>query len=144
MLMPDVNILVYAHRGDERRHAAYRAWFEDLVNGSEPFALSMLVAVAFFRIVTNPKIFAEPTPLSTAISFVENLTAHPRCRRVALAADHLEQVAALCRAASAAGKLVADAQHATVAMSEGCTWVSADRDFTRFKAHGLRFQYLDL
>jgi hypothetical protein len=144
MLMPDVNILVYAHRSDERRHIAYRDWLEELVNGAEPFALSVLVAVAFVRIVTNPKIFGEPTPLSTAISCVENLAAHPHCRRVALAPDHLEQVAALCRAAGAAGKLVADAQHAAVAMSEGCTWVSADRDFTRFAAHGLRFQHLKL
>src|SRR5687768_8427487 len=99
MFMPDVNILVYAHRSDERRHASYRDWFENLVNGPEPFALSTLVAVAFVRVVTNKKIFKDPTPLSTAISLIENLIAHPRCRRVGLASDHFERFAALSRAA---------------------------------------------
>jgi predicted nucleic acid-binding protein len=40
MLMPDVNILVYAHRHEEPAHSAYLAWFENMVNGPEPFALS--------------------------------------------------------------------------------------------------------
>jgi len=31
--MPDVNILVYAHRADERVHVAYKTWLEPLVLG---------------------------------------------------------------------------------------------------------------
>jgi predicted nucleic acid-binding protein len=31
MLMPDVNVLIYAHRADERVHAPYRRWLTDLV-----------------------------------------------------------------------------------------------------------------
>jgi len=50
----------------------------------------------------------------------------------------------LCRAASATGKLVADAQHAALAMSEGCTWVTRDGDFARFEPHGLRWRHLVL
>lgn len=33
MLMPDVNILVYAHRRDDPVHAAYKRWFDKLVAG---------------------------------------------------------------------------------------------------------------
>ncbi|MYF03810.1 MAG: type II toxin-antitoxin system VapC family toxin, partial [Holophagales bacterium] len=43
----------------------------------------------------------------------------------------------LCRQADARGKLVADAQHAAVAMEHGCTIVSTDADFDRFA--GLRW-----
>ncbi len=53
MLMPDVNVIVYAHRADETVHEAYKRWLTDLVNGRQPFALSVLVAVGFVRIVTN-------------------------------------------------------------------------------------------
>jgi uncharacterized protein len=144
VFMPDVNILVYAHRSDEARHDPYKAWLEKLVNGAEPFALSVLVAVAFVRIVTNKRIFATPTPLPTALSVLDHLFGHPRCRLAVPAVDHWDRVAALCRAAAATGKLVADAQHAALAMAEGCTWASADRDFARFSAHGLRFEHLDL
>lgn len=38
--MPDVNILVYAHRQEEETHRFYREWLESLVNDRAPFALS--------------------------------------------------------------------------------------------------------
>src|SRR5690348_11554428 len=144
MLMPDVNILVYAHREDEERHEAYADWLNELVEGPQPFSLSVLVAVGFVRIVTNRRIYENPTPLPIALSAMELLAGHPRCRLAAPMASHLKDVARLCRGASAAGKLVADAQHAALAIAEGCTWVSRDADFGRFEAHGLRFTHLVL
>lgn len=144
MLMPDVNILVYAHREDERTHARYRDWLERTVDAVQPFALSVLVAVGFVRIVTNQRIYPVPTPLPLALATVEALAAHPRCRLVAPGAGHLSDVAGLCRLTGATGKLVADAQHAAVAMAAGCTWVTRDGDFSRFQAHGLRWEHLVL
>jgi hypothetical protein len=58
--------------------------------------------------------------------------------------DHLERVLQLCRLVSATGKLVADAQHAALAIAEGCTWVTRDRDFARFAPHGLSWNHLQL
>ena len=142
MQMPDVNVLVYAHRADEQVHASYRAWLEALVNGREPFALSVLVAVGFVRVVTNRKIYAQPTPLTTALAAVEAITTHPGCRLVAPGSDHFGRVAELCRQTGATGKLVADAQHAAVAIAEGCSWVTRDADFSRFAPHGLRWEHL--
>src|SRR5262245_5986611 len=104
MLMPDVNVLVYAHRADERVHATYRRWLTDLVDGREPFALSVLVAIAFVRIVTSARIYPSPTPLPLALAAVDNLVAHPRCRMILPAAEHWQNVADLCRATKSTGK----------------------------------------
>jgi toxin-antitoxin system PIN domain toxin len=142
--MPDVNVLVYAHRIDEVVHPAYRRWVEDLVNGKEVFGLSVLVAVAFVRIVTNRRIYSDPTPLPTALASVEDIVSHPNCRLVAPTLEHWHRCAELCRATSATGKVVVDAQHAALAIAEGCTWVTRDRDFAKFQAHGLRWQHLEL
>lgn len=142
--MPDVNVLVYAHRADEAVHEAYRAWLEERVNGPEPIALSALVAVGFLRIVTNPRIYVAPTPVPTAVATVEQLVDHPRCRLVVPRDDHWRWVAHLCRDTGAKGKQVADAQHAAIALSEGCTWVTRDHDFARFEAQGLRWHHLEL
>ena len=109
MLMPDVNILIYAHREDEKCHASYAKWLKALVDGAEPFALSVLVAVGFVRIVTNHRIYDEPTPLPLALAFIEQMTSHPRCRTAIPSQTHLGEVARLCRAASVTGKMVADA-----------------------------------
>jgi len=142
--MPDVNVLVYAHRADERVHATYRRWLTDLVDGREPFALSVLVANAFVRIVTNARIYPSPTPLPLALAAVDNLVAHPRCRMILPAAEHWQNVADLCRATKSTGKAVADAQHAAVAIAAGSTWVTRDGDFAQFAPHGLRWQHLVL
>jgi len=142
MLMPDVNVLVYAHRQDEVWHEPYRDWLKLVVDGSEPFALSVLVAVGFLRIVTNARIYQDPTPQPVALAVVEQLAAHPRCRLATPGATHLDDVVRLCRAVVATGKLVSDAQHAALAIAEGCTWVSRDADFARFEPHGLRWQNL--
>ncbi|MFV2062123.1 MAG: type II toxin-antitoxin system VapC family toxin [Chloroflexota bacterium] len=142
--MPDVNVLVYAHRQDEAWHHSYADWLERLVDGPEPFSLSVLVAVAFIRIVTNPKTFDHPTPLPVALVAMEQLAGHPRCRLSSPGEGHLEGVARLCRATNASGKLVSDAQHAALAVTEGCTWVTRDADFARFEPHGLRWQHLVL
>lgn len=144
MLMPDVNILIYAHRIDEQSHSAYRAWFEGLVRGPQPFALSVLVAVGFLRIITNPKIYKNPTPTAIAVAAVDEIIAQPHCRLVAPGPQHWMHVAHLCRQSGAKGKLVADVQHAALAIAEGCTWVSRDGDFARFVAHGLTWQHLVL
>ena len=144
MLMPDVNVLVYAHRSDETVHLPYKRWLTDVVNGREPFALSVLVAVGFVRVVTNPKMYRVPTPLPTAIAVVDQLVVHPRCRLVLPSSGHWRHVAELCRSTNAHGKLVADAQHAAIAIDEGCTWVTRDGDFEAFAPQGLRWQHLTL
>lgn len=144
MLMPDVNVLVYAHRADETVHQSYRHWLTAVVNGPQPFALSVLVAVGFVRIVTNARIYPVPTPLATALAVIDQLVDHPRCRLVTPSQGHWRQVGELCRLTKASGKRVADAQHAAVARAEGCTWVTRDGDFAAFAPHGLRWQHLVL
>lgn len=142
MLMPDVNVLVYAHRGDEKTHAFYQAWMEEAVNAREPFALSVLAAVGFVRIVTNRRIYPDPTPLPVALAVIDSLRTRRNCRLLGPGPRHWELLRGLCSATGAAGKLVADAQHASVAMEHGCTWVTRDADFRAFEDHGLRWRQL--
>ncbi len=144
MLMPDVNVLIYAHRKDEVVHAAYKAWLNELIHGAQPFALSVLVAVAFVRIVTNSRVYPTPTPLPLALSTVDQIVGHPNCRLVAPDVHHWVAVSELCRSTNATGKLVADAQHAALAITEGCTFVTRDKDFARFARHGLTWRHLVL
>ena len=133
MLLPDVNVLVYAHvEKSTVDHAEYAHWITRLATGPEPFALSVLVLAGFIRIVTNPRIFNPPSHLDRSLAFVSSLVERPKARVVGPGPDHLDIFASLCRQSRASGKLVADAQHAAVAIEHGCTMVSTDSDFTRF------------
>lgn len=142
MRMPDVNVLVYAHRRDEAVHEAYRDWLEQLVNAPEPFGLSTLVVAGFLRIVTNGRIYEEPTPLPVALAMIEALSERENCRVLTPGPGHLRLFVRFCREASATGKLVADAQHAAVAVEHGCEWITRDEDFARFEGSGLRWSRL--
>ena len=142
MKMPDVNVLIYAHRKDECTHEFYRGWIESLVNSKAPFGLSALVGVAFVRIVTNPRFHPEPSPLSLALEVIERLRAASGCRWLLPGERHWDITSALCRKANASGKSVADAQHAALAIEHGCTWVTRDDDFSRFSPLGLDWEHL--
>ena len=140
MLLPDVNVLIYAHVEDSTPdHAAYAAWITRLATEPEPFALSVLVLSGFIRVVTNPRVFDPPSTLDQSFAFVSSLLERPTARIVGPGPDHLDIFERLCRESGAAGKLVADAQHAAIAVEHGCTMVSTDSDFSRFP--GLRWQH---
>ena len=140
MLLPDVNVLVYAHRKDATdEHALYARWLTELVTGREPFALSVLGLAGLVRIVTNPRIFRRASTLEEVFGFVDELVRRPTARIVFPAHQHLAIFRRLCEAAGATGKLTADAQHAAVAIEHGCTLVTTDSDFDRFP--GLRWRH---
>ena len=140
MLLPDVNVLIYAHVEDSiSDHADYAAWITHLATGPEPFALSVQVLSGFIRVVTNPRVFDPPSTLDQSFAFVSALVERPTARIVGPGPDHLDILEQLCRESGATGKLVADAQHAAIAIEHGCTMVSTDSDFNRFP--GLRWQH---
>ena len=139
MVLPDVNVLVYAHREDSPHHAGCRKWVEAVVNGSESYGLSELVLSGFVRVVTHPKVFTQPSPLADALEFTEQLRGRPNCVPVAPGRRHWEIFRELCAEAGAKGNLVPDAYLAAMAIEAGCEWVTTDRDFSRFK--GLRWRH---
>jgi hypothetical protein len=139
MISPDVMVLVYAHRADVPEHSDYEHWLEGVARSPEPFALSELVLSAFLRIVTHRKVFADPTPLSVAMRFLDGLLALPTCRPVRPGPRHWQIFVSLCQQSRAHGKLVADAYHAALAIEHGCEWLSVDPDFGRFP--GLRWRH---
>jgi len=139
VLLPDVNVLIYAHRVESPEHARYAEWLRRLARGPEPFALSELGASGFVRIVTNPKIWDEPTATEDALTFIESLRRRSNARLLTHGPGSWDVFAQLCVAARARGKLVADAYHAALAIEHGCELVTADGDFARFA--GLRYSH---
>lgn len=140
MLLPDVNVLVYAHRRDSTPdHRLYARWITELASGAEPFALSVLAVSGLVRIVTNPRIFRPASSLEQVLKFVAELVQRPTARIVTPGPNHLAIFEELLRSTGAVGKLVADAQHAAVAIEHGCVLVSTDGDFARFPT--LRWQH---
>jgi toxin-antitoxin system PIN domain toxin len=139
VVLPDVNVLVYAHREDTPHHEGCRRWIENLLNGDEAYGASELVLSGFLRIVTHPKVFTRPSSVAEALAFAEQLRAQPNCVLVSPGVRHWEIFERLCRDVDARGNMVPDAYFAALAIESGCEWISTDRDFSRFK--GLRWRH---
>ncbi|MCX6599723.1 MAG: PIN domain-containing protein [Acidobacteria bacterium] len=141
MLMPDVNVLIYAHRAESTDHTRYAIWLRELAESDEPFALSELVMTGFLRIVTAPSPFKPPSTLTEAFGFLDRLSNRPHARIVRPGPRHWSIFRQLCESTNVRGKLIADAAHAALAIELGCEWVTADTDFARFSP-SLRWRHL--
>ena len=135
--MPDVNVLIYAHREDAPEHDRYAAWLRDLTEGNEPFAVSEGVLASFLRIITNARIFNPPTPMATALAFCHQLVHCPHAVMILPDRQHWNLFVDLC--AEIRGPLVTDAYLAALAIEQGCELITTDSDFARFK--GLRWRH---
>lgn len=139
MVLPDVNVLVYAFREDAVDHDRYHGWLDEVVNGNASFGLADLVLSGFLRVVTHPAVFKTPTPMAEALRFVETIQSAPNARLVTPGPRHFEIFTGLCRLRGVRGNLVPDAFLAALAIESGCEWVTADKDFARFP--GLRWRH---
>ena len=140
MKLFDVNVLIYAHRADQAKHAFFQRRLEETLGSHDPCGLTTAVATGFVRIVTQPSFPGGPTPLAQALSVIAALTAPGLCQWLHPGGHHWSLTAELCQGTQAAGKLVSDASHAALAIEHGATWITRDTDFARFVPHGLRLE----
>lgn len=136
MLAADVNIFVYAHRVESREHEGYRKWLTEALAGPEPFGVSELVLSAFLRIVTNHRIYLDPSPPTEALAFCTVVLNSPAAVPLRPGPRHWSIFVDLCRSVGARANVVPDAFHAALAIEQGASWVTTDRGFARFP--GLR------
>ena len=132
MILPDVNVLLYAFRPDLPQHAPHKAWLDDLINDEATFGMSPQVLASLIRITTQPKTFALTTSLTSALNFTEALLNQPHCQIVEPGPRHWHIFTNLCRSANVSGNLIQDAWFAALAIESGCEWITNDRDYARF------------
>ncbi len=139
MILMDVNVLVYAHRQDVPDHLAYRDWLQDIIGSETAYGYSALVLSGFVRVVTHPKVFEQPSPLDSALAFVEQIRSPEHALGLAPGGSHWSLFVRCVRETSARGNEVQDAYHAALAMEWDCDWITTDKGFKRFK--GLRVRH---
>ena len=132
MVLPDINVLIYAHREDSPEHDRYAEWLMTLANGASPFALSSFTLAGFLRLVTNPRIFQPATPMDQALAFCRQLIARPAASMIQPGQRHWQIIVELIERAGVHGAMVSDAYLAALAIEHDCELVTTDRDFARF------------
>ena len=132
MILPDVNVLIYAYRPDSPDHLRFRAWLDGIVNGSAAYGISPQVLASVVRVCTNPRIFSQPDPVHDVFQFARVVLEQPNATVLVPGERHWSIFETLCAQAKASGNLVQDAWFAALAIESGCEWITTDRDYARF------------
>ena len=138
MILPDVNLLLYAYNGDAEQHEAAVGWLESVLAGSEPIGLTWTTILGFLRMGTHPRMFPNPMTVEEATSVVNGWLQHPAVVVLASGDRHWEILQQMIVTGKVSGPLITDAHLAATAVEHGAVLFTTDRDFARFP--GLRWQ----
>jgi toxin-antitoxin system PIN domain toxin len=132
MIVPDVNLLVYAHVEAFPEHRKARSWWDGLLNGRKEVGLASPALFGFLRLATNRKLFDPPMPIDAALAHVRRWLARPQVRFLVPGSRHLEIGFRLLEMLGTAGNLTTDVQLAALALEHQGEVHSNDADFARF------------
>ena len=115
MILPDINLLVYAYN----RHAPHHV-------------------CGFVRLMTHPAVLVDPLDPGRTLLHVRSWVERPLVEVLEPGPRHLEIFERLLESLGVAANLTTDAHLAAIAIEHQCELHSNDADFTRFA--GLRWR----
>jgi len=138
VIVPDVNVLLYAYDTNSARHDVARAWWERVLSDTEPVGLPWVTVLGFVRITTHPRVFQSPMTVTEATAHVDEWFEQAVTRSLHPGERHWAILSTLLRESRAAANLTTDAHLAALAIEYGGTVYSSDADFRRFR--GLKLE----
>ena len=132
MIIPDVNLLVYAHDRSSPYHPKAHTWWVSCLSGSDPIGLPWIVLLGFVRIITHPGICANPLSVEEARETAESWFQSRVLRLLPMGSERMGAFFDLLSEAGMGGNLSTDALIAWHARTHSGTVYSNDRDFDRF------------
>jgi toxin-antitoxin system PIN domain toxin len=132
MIVPDVNLLIYAYDRTSDAHRAARRWWESALSGNEPIGIPWVVILAFVRLITHPILSENPMTVAEARRAVESWLRLDQVRLLTPGTTTFDYFFELLEQAGTGGNLSTDALIAALAVEHGGYIYSTDRDLSRF------------
>ena len=132
MIILDANVLLDAWNQDDPNHEKVRVWLEGLLRSHDWVGLPWVSLWAFWRLATNSRIYPRPLTPARAFEIVDEWLRLPNTVIVEAGPRHADLLQRLVIEGQAMGHLLSDAVLAALAMEQGATLASTDRDFSRF------------
>lgn len=136
MILPDINLLVYAYNEDAPDHRRAKTWWAACLSDEGSVGLPWAVLLGFLRLMTNRSVLLAPLSPDEAIGHIRSWLERPQTQILQPGSRHLEILQNLMRESSASGSLTTDAHLAALAIEHGCELHTNDGDFASFS--GLR------
>ncbi|MGP6206319.1 type II toxin-antitoxin system VapC family toxin [Microbacterium sp. F2] len=132
MKLVDANVLLYAVDADARHHTEAKTWLDSALSSRETVAIPWVCALAFVRLSTNSRIYANPLPVDEAFDILNGWMSRPSVISPQPGAGHSDRMRTLLDDVGTGGNLVTDAHLAALAIENRAEIVTFDGDFGRF------------
>ena len=132
MIVPDLNLLLYAYNTNAPQHHVAKRWWEDLINGTERIGVPWMVAIGFVRLTTHPRVLAKPVSPAEAVGRLRRFFEYAHVEALNPGPDHLDHLQRCLDAAGVGAELVTDAHIAALSIEYQAEVHSNDSDFGRF------------
>jgi toxin-antitoxin system PIN domain toxin len=138
MIIPDANLIIYAHNEADPDHGAARAWWTALLEGDEDIGIPIVVVLAFLRLTTSARILTHPLSVGESARRIEAWFEARPVRLITPGQGHIATLLATVRAVGVGGSLTTDAHIAALALEYHAEVHTSDLDFGRFP--GIRWR----
>ena len=129
----DTNVLIYAEITTSEYHKTAFDILKELSEGAIPWAIPWSCIYEFLRVVTHPRVYHPPVPMTVALQDLQLLLQSPTLQLLSETSRHNEIMSKVLEASGVTGNLVHDAHIAALCIEHGITeLISGDRDFSRF------------
>ena len=137
MILPDLNLLVYAYNSDAPGHRRAKAWWESCLSETRPVGLPWVVILGYLRLTTSRRVLIDPFTTAEALGHIRSWLERPQVQILQPGSRHLDLMDSLLQDAQASGDLTTDVHLAALAIEHQAELNTNDGDFSRFS--GLRW-----
>jgi toxin-antitoxin system PIN domain toxin len=138
MILPDINLLVYAYNSKAPGHSQAKTWWEAALSESQPVGLPWVVLLGYLRLMTSRSVLVVPLSREEAVGHIRSWLERPQTQILHPGPLHLELLDSLMRDSQALGNLTTDVHLAALAIEHHAELHSNDGHFGRFP--GLRWK----
>src|SRR5690242_14672015 len=109
MIVPDVNLLLYAYDDTAKHHVRAAQWLERTLSGTEPVGLPWQCIAAFLRISTNTALPGQRYTAEEACAIVESWLGQPSVVQIFPNERHWGHLKSMIIRGQARGPMISDA-----------------------------------
>ena len=132
MIVPDINMLIYAHNPEVPEHGVAQRWWQGLLHGNESVGIPWAVATGFVRVISIPGVMSSSVSPADAAYSVADWFGHDHITPINPGDGHMRIFQENLAVAGSGTKLVSDAHIAALAMEYDAELHTNDSDFARF------------
>ena len=133
MILPDLDLLVYAYNERSEFHRAAQTWWQELLAGTDTVGIPWQVSDGFIRQTSNTSIMAAPWTPAAAAGEIRRWLGNGHIVTLAPGPRYLEILEQILAATGATRRLVTDATIAALALENAAeVHTNNARDFQRF------------